>query len=64
MPLEYLTIALGPGLLLTPVFQENVIELFQNIAENNFTVVYLTARSMAQDSATRKYLFEVSICRH
>ena len=37
-----------------------MIELFQNIAENNYTVVYLTARSMAQDVATRKYLFEVS----
>ena len=47
------------GLKRLPMFQENVIELFQNIAENNYTVVYLTARSMAQDSATRKYLFEV-----
>ncbi len=41
------------------LLQENVIELFHNIANNGYTVVYLTARSMAQDAATRKYLFEV-----
>jgi hypothetical protein len=35
------------------------VELFQHISNNNYTVVYLTARSIAQDQATREYLFEV-----
>ena len=38
-----------------------MIELFQRISGNNYTLVYLTARSMANDADTRKYLFQVSL---
>ena len=37
-----------------------VVELFHKIAENGYKMVYLTARSIAQDKDTRGYLFEVS----
>jgi phosphatidate phosphatase PAH1 len=38
-----------------------VIELLQRISANNYTVVYLTARSMANDIDTRRYLFQVEL---
>ena len=39
---------------------EHVVELFHKIADNGYQIVYLTARSIAQDVDTREYLFEVS----
>ena len=38
---------------------EHVVELFHKIADNGYQIVYLTARSIAQDVDTRDYLFEV-----
>lgn len=38
---------------------EHVVELFHKIADNGYQIVYLTARSIAQDVDTREYLFEV-----
>ena len=40
---------------------EHVVELFHKIADNGYQIVYLTARSIAQDVDTREYLFEVPI---
>lgn len=37
---------------------DNVVELFHKIGNNGYQMVYLTARSMAQDSDTRDYLFQ------
>ena len=39
---------------------DHVVELFDKIDENGYQMVYLTARSIAQDSDTRDYLFDVS----
>ena len=39
---------------------EFVVELFHKIAQNGYQMVYLTARSIAQDGNTRDYLFDVS----
>ena len=38
---------------------EHVVELFHKIADNGYQIVYLTARSIAQDVDTREYLFQV-----
>ena len=38
---------------------EGVVKLFDEIVKNGYVVVYLTARPMAEDTTTRKYLFEV-----
>lgn len=35
----------------------SVVELFDKIDKRGYRVIYLTARSMAQDEDTRKYLF-------
>ena len=37
-----------------------VVELFHKINQNGYQMIYLTARSIAQDIDTRDYLFEVS----
>ena len=37
---------------------QNVVELFDKINDNGYEIVYLTARSMAQDIDTRQYLFK------
>jgi phosphatidate phosphatase PAH1 len=42
------------------VDHDNVVELFHKIAQNGYEMIYLTARSMAQDIDTRSYLFDVS----
>jgi len=39
--------------------QENVVELFDKVDKNGYKVVYLTARSMAQEEDTRDYLFKM-----
>ena len=40
---------------------DHVVELFDKINENGYQMVYLTARSIAQDMETRKYLFHVML---
>lgn len=40
------------------VHHHGVVELFHKVAEQGYRVVYLTARSMAQDEDTRSYLFK------
>ena len=42
---------------------DHVVELFDKINENGYQMVYLTARSIAQDMETRKYLFHVMLIR-
>ena len=42
---------------------DHVVELFDKINENGYQIVYLTARSIAQDMETRKYLFHVMLIR-
>ena len=44
------------------VEHRSVVRLFHTLQERNYTVMYLTARSMGMDSTTRKYLFEVRVC--
>ena len=40
------------------VHHENVIEFFDKASKNGYKVIYLTARPVAYQSLTRKYLFE------
>lgn len=40
------------------VHHEGVIELLHKVAQNGYVVIYLTARPIALDLETRKYLFE------
>ena len=41
------------------VNHDGVVKLFDNVVRNGYTMIYLTARSMAEDTDTREYLFEV-----
>ena len=38
--------------------QEGVVELLDRVVKRGYRVVYLTARSMAQEEDTKRYLFE------
>ena len=40
------------------VHHSKVVELFDKVSKNGYIIVYLTARPIAFDGATRKYLFE------
>ena len=44
------------------VEHRGVVRLFHELQERNYTVMYLTARSMGMDCTTRKYIFEVRVC--
>jgi len=39
--------------------QKNVVELYEKIYNNGYKVLYLTARSLAQDISTKEYLFKM-----
>jgi len=39
--------------------QKDVVELYEKIYNNGYKVLYLTARSMAQDISTKEYLFKM-----
>jgi len=38
---------------------KNVVQLFDKIGQNGYTLIYLTARSMAQEEDTKHYLFKM-----
>ena len=38
---------------------DNVVEMFDKIADNGYTIIYLTGRPLDNDKTTRGYLFEV-----
>ena len=46
-----------PKLGLSSHHHPGVVQLFDLLARRGYTIVYLTARSMAQDEDTRNYLF-------